>query len=244
VTVALLHSEQLHGSLTVGSAIRRRYPHVRRRTRLCMDPWHYENEAWNAGRVTVAGVDEAGRGPLAGPVVAAAVVLARDFAPDGVADSKALTERARERVCERILREAAAVGVGIVGPEIIDEINILRATHRAMADALRSLRLPCDFALVDGLPVTGLSVESRAIVKGDALSVSIGAASIVAKVTRDRIMRALDQQYPAYGFADHKGYCTRAHLAAIDNHGPCPCHRRSFAPVAERLAQCRLPGLV
>ncbi len=208
-----------------------------------VDCWEYERAAWANGMLCVAGLDEAGRGPLAGPVVAAAVVLPRDFEMSGVRDSKQLSAVARDRAYDRILTEAVSVGVGVVEPDEIDRINILQATHTAMRAALSNISAAFDFVLVDGLAVPGLPVSSRAIVKGDAKSVSIGAASIVAKVTRDRIMEEMDQRYPEYGFASHKGYCTREHLSAIDAHGPCPCHRKSFAPVAERLANCRLPGL-
>jgi len=206
------------------------------------DPWAYEKQAWSDGHTRVAGLDEAGRGPLAGPVVAAAVILPPGIDVTGLNDSKVMTAPAREKAFGRIVSEAA-VGVGIVGPEIIDEINILRATHEAMKAALGNLDAAFDFVLVDGLPVPGLPAESLSIVKGDSKSVSIMAASIVAKVTRDRIMIELDREYPQYGFASHKGYCTSRHLAAIRRCGPCPCHRRSFAGVREGAVECVLPGL-
>ena len=208
-----------------------------------MNPWTYENQARSQGHQRIAGLDEAGRGPLAGPVVAAAVVLPEDFTTDGVGDSKALSATARKRAFDRIMAEAAAVGIGITGPEVIDRINILRATHLAMKAALDDIGSAFDYILVDGLAVAGLPAESLAIVGGDARSISIGAASIIAKVTRDAIMVELDADYPYYGFASHKGYCTKNHLDALDRHGPCPCHRKSFAPVAERISNCRLPGL-
>lgn len=204
------------------------------------DPWHYERIARSRGFVSIAGVDEVGRGPLAGPVVAAAVILPEDFDPEGIRDSKRLTPRTRDTLCERIRAEATAVGIGIVGPQEIDEINILRATCKAMQAALQDLGVAFDFVLLDGMSVSGLGAESMAIVKGDDKSVSIASASIVAKVTRDRIMCELDERYPEYGFAAHKGYGCKTHLQALDRHGPCPCHRRSFAPVGERLSQCRL----
>ena len=206
------------------------------------DPWAYEKQARIEGYADIAGLDEAGRGPLAGPVVAAAVVLPKGFDADGVGDSKAMTAKARERMFGRITGEAI-YGVGIIEPEVIDKINILQATYAAMRAALKDLGAAFDFILVDGRPVPGLPGPSRAIVKGDALSVSIGAASIVAKVTRDRIMVELDKLYPEYGFAGHKGYGCRSHVVALDKYGPCPCHRRSFRPVAERIIDCRLPGL-
>ena len=207
------------------------------------DPWHYEKRARSEGHSVIAGVDEAGRGPLAGPVVAAAVILPDGFDCAGICDSKAMTAASREAACDRILRQAKAVGTGTVGPETIDKINILRATHRAMRAALDDLGAAFDFILVDGLPVPDLPRPSISVVKGDSKSPSIMAASIVAKVTRDRIMTELDRLYPDYGFASHKGYCTPEHLAAIERCGPCPCHRRSFAPVAERIVNCRLAGL-
>ena len=199
----------------------------------------YEKEAWASGFSCLAGIDEAGRGPLAGPVVAAAVVFDPDYIQSELestyarlTDSKAMSEKVREEYF-RILNNAKAVsiGVGIVEPSEIDEINILKATHCAMAQAAK--QVGADHALVDGLPVKGLPCGHTAIVKGDALSLSISAASIIAKVTRDRIMVELDAVYPGYGFADHKGYGTKAHLEALHKFGATPIHRQSFRPVAE-----------
>lgn len=199
----------------------------------------YEQEAIQSGFEHIAGVDEAGRGPLAGPVVAAAVLfepeyehtrILTDFA--GLTDSKALSEAKRNAFFDQISTHAQIkIGIGVVDPLVIDEINILKATHLAMADALK--QVPADFALIDGLPVKGLPCGSRAIVKGDALSLSISAASIIAKVTRDRIMVQLSEMYPAYGFEKHKGYGTRQHLDALRRCGATPVHRKSFKPVAE-----------
>jgi len=182
----------------------------------------------------VAGIDEAGRGPLAGPVIAAAVILPPDFALDGLDDSKKLTAKKRESF-HAILTTRAEIhwAVGAASVEEIDTLNILRATHLAMARAVEALPSKPDHALVDGLPVRGLPVDHTALVSGDALSVTIAAASIIAKVTRDRLMVELDAQYPQYGFARHKGYGVREHLAALRHHGPCPVHRRSFQPVAQ-----------
>ncbi|MEN6356603.1 MAG: ribonuclease HII [Armatimonadota bacterium] len=207
------------------------------------DIWVYENQARSIGYESIAGLDEAGRGPLAGPVVAAAVILPECFDPTGIDDSKKLTPAKREMMFERISSEAAAVGVGIVGPEEIDRINILRATHQAMRLALENMGAPYDYVLVDGLSVSGLGAPTLAIVKGDSKCVSIGAASIIAKVTRDAIMVDLDQQYPGYGFAKHKGYGCKSHIEAIERLGPCPCHRKTFSPISERNANCLLPGL-
>ena len=186
------------------------------------------------GFAFVAGVDEAGRGPLAGPVVAAAAILPNDCQLNGVDDSKKLTARKREllyaelTVCAEIVWAVAEATV-----EEIDRLNILHATHLAMARAIEALPRRPDHALVDGLPVRGLPVEHTALVEGDTLSLSIAAASIIAKVTRDRLMSELDTQYPQYGFVRHKGYGVREHLEALRNHGPCPVHRRTFQPVAQ-----------
>jgi ribonuclease HII len=195
--------------------------------------WDYERLAWEAGHVSVAGVDEAGRGPLAGPVVAAAVVLPPEIAVPGLADSKRLTAEQREAIYTLLTGCALAFSVAAIGPERIDRINILRATEEAMAEALRKLpELPA-LALVDGLPARGLPCPHRAIVKGDTCCVSIAAASIVAKVARDRLMADLDACYPGYGFARHKGYPTPEHQDALRRLGPSPIHRRSFRPVRE-----------
>jgi ribonuclease HII len=191
----------------------------------------FERQAWRAGYRAVAGVDEAGRGALAGPVLAAAVIIAPDEEIAGIDDSKRLTPRQREELEHLIQERALGWAVGIATAEEVDELNVLRATERAMAGALRRLRPVPDYALVDGRPVRGLPVPSRAIIDGDARSVSIAAASVLAKVERDRIMCAMHGRYPEYGFADHKGYGTRRHSEALLQHGPCPIHRLSFEPV-------------
>jgi len=198
-----------------------------------------ESEHWRAGQSRVAGLDEAGRGPLAGPVVAAAVVLQPDFARAalddqlaGLTDSKQLTPAKREAFYA-VLRSSSSVDVGVGTADVaeINRLNILRATHLAMARALADLpRLP-DHVLIDGLPVPGLPVPSTAMVKGDALSLSIAAASVVAKVVRDATMVELDRQYPAYGFGAHKGYGTARHIQALFEYGPTPEHRSEFRPV-------------
>lgn len=195
----------------------------------------FEEHAHLSGFLYVAGVDEAGRGPLAGPVVAGAVIL-----PDiveglnGLNDSKQLTGAKRERLFMTLLEcEQVVCSVGLASVEEIDQLNILRATHLAMARAVDGLTQKADFCLVDGLPVKGLSIPHRAIVKGDGRSLSIAAASVLAKVTRDRMMIEADIVYPQYGFAKHKGYGTKAHMEALRRYGPCPLHRRSFAPVSQ-----------
>ena len=194
-----------------------------------MDMRHHENDCAAQGFLRIAGVDEAGRGPLAGPVVAACVVLCADFDGDGIDDSKKLTEKRRDAAYIRITASACHYGIGIVHREEIDRINILRASHVAMRIAIGKLPHPPDMLLVDGLRVPDLPCQNqRAIVGGDAASLSIAAASILAKVTRDRIMCEMDALYPGYGFAKHKGYCCKEHFAALDSLGPCEIHRRSF----------------
>lgn len=195
-----------------------------------------EDAAFGAGYTVVGGLDEAGRGPLAGPVVAACVVLPEGVVPDGVADSKSLTPAARSRVFAVIRKVAIGTGIGVATAAEIDSTNILRATHLAMRRAVEACTVRPSFVLVDGLPVPSLPVPHRAIVRGDARCVSIAAASIVAKVTRDAIMDELDARYPGYGFAENKGYGTRAHQTALSQMGPCPEHRQSFRPVRDCLA--------
>jgi ribonuclease HII len=179
-------------------------------------------------------VDEAGRGPLAGPVVAAAVILDPERTWDGVADSKTLTHDAREQLFARVLAEARAFAWSVAGPRTIDRQNIRRATLLAMARAVALLRIEPDLILVDGVDtVPGCACAQRAVTDGDARCLSIAAASIVAKVVRDRIMIRLDRVWPRYGFAQHKGYSTPEHFAALEAHGPCPLHRLSFRPVGQ-----------
>lgn len=200
----------------------------------------HERAAWSNGILILAGIDEAGRGPLAGPVVAAAACIPRAYLEaeegrllEGLTDSKQLTEARRETYFSLLTAEPAIRhGIGRAEPAEIDALNILNATHLAMRRAVAALAAPADLLLVDGRPVPGLPYPHRAIVKGDAQSLLIAAASVLAKVTRDREMLELDAQYPGYGFAQHKGYGTAAHLAALRTRGPSPVHRRSFAPVA------------
>lgn len=187
-----------------------------------------EQELWTRGLDILAGVDEAGRGPLAGPVVAAAVILPKDLAIPGVDDSKKLSEKRREQLYDEVCARAVAFGVGIVDHEAIDRLNILQATILAMHRAIDGLILPPKFLLVDGTTFRHELIPFRTVVDGDARSLTIAAASIVAKVTRDRLMRQYDVDFPAYGFARNKGYGTPEHLDAIKRLGYCPIHRRSF----------------
>jgi ribonuclease HII len=201
----------------------------------------FERQLWNEGVGRLAGVDEAGRGPLAGPVVAAAVVFDREFVERetdlsllGLTDSKQLSESRRNSFYELLMKcPGAEAAVGIAGAGEIDSLNILRATHLAMARAVAGLKTPPEFVIVDGLPVKGLPCRSIAIVRGDSKSISIAAASVVAKVTRDSMMREMDRVYPRYGFAGHKGYGSRTHVRALIEFGPCPEHRLTFRPVRE-----------
>jgi ribonuclease HII len=194
----------------------------------------FEEKLRAFGFCRVAGVDEAGRGPLAGPVVAAAVILPAGFSHPRLNDSKKLSEKVRVSLFAELL-EAREVASAIVevGPEEIDQLNILRATHEAMRRAVLKLQPEPDHVLIDGLPVSPFPKPQTALVGGDGLSLSIAAASVLAKVTRDRLMLALDAEYPQYAFAQHKGYGTALHLARLQKHGPCPAHRRSFAPVRQ-----------
>ena len=189
------------------------------------------------GEPLLAGVDEAGRGPLAGPVVAAAVILDPRQPIAGLADSKRLSPKRRERLHDLICEHALCCSVAEASVEEIDRLNILHATMLAMQRAVAGLRLPPRIVLVDGNRLPQLDVPAEAVVRGDALVPAISAASIVAKVRRDRLCQQLEEQYPDYGFAAHKGYGTAAHLAALRRLGPCPQHRRSFAPVAAALAE-------
>ena len=190
--------------------------------------FRYEREAREQGYTAVCGVDEAGRGPLAGPVCAAAVILPAGLVIEGVNDSKKLSEKKREELFPVICEKALAYGIGWADEREIDEINILQATYRAMKRAVESLPLTADYALIDGNRMPPLAIPGTTIVKGDALSMSIAAASILAKVSRDRVMVQFSREYPQYGFEQHKGYGTAAHVQALREYGPCPLHRQSF----------------
>lgn len=195
--------------------------------------WSYERKAAASGFLNVAGVDEAGRGPLAGPVVAAAVILPSTFSDDRITDSKKLTDKKRRLLFDVIYQEAAAVGVGIADHDVIDEMNILQASLYAMSLAVGELKVSPDYLLIDGTFQIRYDLPQEAIKKGDSLSISIAAASIIAKVTRDRMMEEYDAIYPVYGFKGHKGYPTKAHKESIRINGVSPIHRKSFKGVKE-----------
>lgn len=199
-----------------------------------MPDYSHEINLIARGYKRVAGVDEAGRGPIAGPVCAGAVILPPSFSCPLLDDSKKLTKKRREVLYGEITTNPKIIwAVGLVEAPEIDQINILCATHRAMGLALDGLSEKPDIALIDGLPVKGLSLPHEALVKGDGLSLSIAAASVIAKVTRDRIMAKIDEEFPEYGFIRHQGYGTREHLESLRKHGPCRHHRRSFQPISQ-----------
>ena len=188
-----------------------------------------EKVFYNKGIEYIAGIDEAGRGPLAGPVVVASVIMPKDSMIEGINDSKKVSEKKREKLYDIILEEAISYGIGIIYQDEIDEINILQATKKGLTEAVEQMKIKPDLIMVDALTVIDtLGIPYQSIIKGDAKCYSISAASIIAKVTRDRIMREWDKVYPEYGFAAHKGYGTAKHIAALKEYGPCEIHRRSF----------------
>ena len=193
-----------------------------------IDLWQIEHDCFADGCTVVCGVDEAGRGPLAGPVCAAAVILPADLEIPGLNDSKKLTDKKRRELYDIIIARSIAYGIALVDEKTIDEINILQATFLAMERAVAQLSVQPDLALVDGNRAPALPVPVKTVIKGDSLSASIAAASILAKVTRDRLMEELDETYPAYGFAVHKGYGTKRHYEALAEFGPSPVHRMTF----------------
>ena len=187
-----------------------------------------EKDLHQKGFKNICGIDEAGRGPLAGPVVIASVIMPEDSMIEGVNDSKKVSEKKRELLYDKILEEAISYSVAIIGQDVIDEINILNATKMAMREAVANLDPKPNFALVDAVYIEDLGIEQQGFVKGDAKSMSIAAASIVAKVKRDTFMEEMDEKYPEYGFKSNKGYGTKAHMDALREYGPCPIHRLSF----------------
>ena len=199
------------------------------------DFWAFEKKARDAGHHIIAGIDEAGRGPLAGPVVSAAVILPDGADLPGIDDSKKLSPVRRNRLYDQLYGVACAIGIGVVDAAEIDRVNILQATLRSMALAVANLRPQPDHLLIDGIFTIATDLSQQAIKKGDSLSISIAAASIVAKVTRDRIMIQVDTLFPEFGFCQHKGYPTQQHRAALQRHGCSPIHRRTFKGVREHL---------
>lgn len=203
--------------------------------------WQYENDAFSRGFSVIAGMDEAGRGPLAGPVVAAAAILPRGFMLENCNDSKQLSAKLRQELYEEIMgNHEIETGIGVVPHDKIDEINILRATILAMTLAVRDLKKQPDFVLIDALFIPDLGIENRGVIRGDSRSITIAAASIVAKQTRDNLMLEHDRQYPQYGFAKHKGYGTKYHQEMLKIHGPSPIHRKTFLPAREQCEELDL----
>ena len=193
-----------------------------------------ENELYAEGFTAVCGVDEAGRGPLCGPVVAAACILPRGYIPEGINDSKKLTEKKREKLFDLICENAVAFCIAEASVEEIDRLNILEADLLAMRRAIEGLSVPADYALIDGNIARDFPIPAKAVIHGDAISPSIAAASILAKVTRDRMCLELDREYPQYGIAKHKGYGTKAHMDALRQYGPSPIHRKQFIRFLEK----------
>jgi ribonuclease HII len=193
----------------------------------------YENELYKKNIKLIAGVDEVGRGPLAGPVVCAAVILKEDYENDKINDSKKLTEKKREALYDVIMGEALSVGIGISSEDVIDEINILQATKKAMTEAIKNLDIKPEHVLIDAVKLEDLDIPQTSIIKGDAKSISIAASSIIAKVTRDRMMIELDKKHPEYDFKNNKGYGTKKHIEAIRKYGIIKEHRKTFAPCDE-----------
>lgn len=195
----------------------------------------YEQSAYGRGFKVIAGLDEAGRGPLAGPVVAAAVILPRDYINSEIKDSKQLSAKKRENLFKQIKTDALSIGLGVIEPSIIDKINIHHASLLAMKEAVENLTVPVDYLLIDGIFKIKMDIEQETIVAGESASLSVASASIIAKVSRDRIMDIYHRQYPQYNFCDNKGYATADHRKAILEFGCCKIHRRSFRPVREAL---------
>ena len=197
-----------------------------------IDNYKYEKELNDKGIYLIAGVDEVGRGPLIGPVVAAAVILPRNFKLDGLTDSKKLSEKKREMFYEIIKKEALAIGIGVISEKRIDEINIYEATKEAMKEAIDNLEIRPEYILIDAMPLK-LDIPTLSIIKGDLLSITISAASVIAKVTRDHMMYELDKEYPMYDLKNNKGYGTKKHIEAIKKYGITKYHRLSYKPVSD-----------
>ena len=195
--------------------------------------YKYENELYDEGFENICGVDEAGRGPLAGPVVVAACILPPFLKIEGINDSKQLTEKKREALYKIIVKNALAYSVVFVSEKEVDELNIYQATKKGMLKAISDLKITPDYVLIDAMPLGELELKHQSLIHGDALSASVAAASILAKVSRDHYMEKMDFKYPNYGFKKHKGYGTKEHLAALEKYGPCKIHRKTFGPVSK-----------
>ena len=197
-----------------------------------MNLYEYENELYDKGINLIGGIDEVGRGPLIGPVVAACVILPKNYKLEGLTDSKKLSEKKRDKFYNILMKDAVSIGIGIVGEKAIDELNIYQATKKAMAQAVDNMKIKPEHILVDAMPLE-LDIPTTSIIKGDAKSITIAAASVIAKVTRDRMMYELDKKYPMYDLKHNKGYPTKKHLEAIDKYGITKYHRLSYGPVKQ-----------
>ena len=202
-----------------------------------VDLYQYEKELWKNGINLIAGMDEVGRGPLIGPVVTACVILPKDFVLEGLTDSKKLSEKKREEFYDYIMEHAISVGIGMIDENVIDEVNIYEATKLAMYQAVEKSKVKPEHVLIDAMKLDKLEMPSTSIIKGDAKSISIAAASVIAKVTRDRMMIELDQKYPMYGFKSHKGYPTKKHIEAIKEYGLIDGYRKTFKPISEMVKE-------
>lgn len=202
-----------------------------------VDLYQYEKELWKNGINLIAGMDEVGRGPLIGPVVTACVILPKDFVLEGLTDSKKLSEKKREEFYDYIMEHAISVGIGMMDENVIDEVNIYEATKLAMYQAVEKSKVKPEHVLIDAMKLDKLEMPSTSIIKGDAKSISIAAASVIAKVTRDRIMIELDKWYPMYGFKSHKGYPTKKHIEAIKEYGLIDGYRKTFKPISEMVKE-------
>ena len=200
-----------------------------------VDLYQYEKELWKNGINLIAGMDEVGRGPLIGPVVTACVILPKDFVLEGLTDSKKLSEKKREEFYDYIMEHAISVGIGMMDEKVIDEVNIYEATKLAMYQAVEKSKVKPEHVLIDAMKLDKLEMPSTSIIKGDAKSISIAAASVIAKVTRDRMMIELDKKYPMYGFKSHKGYPTKKHIEAIKEYGLIDGYRKTFKPISEMI---------
>lgn len=202
-----------------------------------VDLYQYEKELWKNGINLIAGMDEVGRGPLIGPVVTACVILPKDFVLEGLTDSKKLSEKKREEFYDYIMEHAISVGIGMMDEKVIDEVNIYEATKLAMYQAVEKSKVKPEHVLTDAMKLDKLEMPSTSIIKGDAKSISIAAASVIAKVTRDRMMIELDKKYPMYGFKSHKGYPTKKHIEAIKEYGLIDGYRKTFKPISEMVKE-------
>lgn len=205
-----------------------------------IDLYKYEKELWNEGINYIGGIDEVGRGPLIGPVVTACVILPKDFELKGLTDSKKLSEKKREEYYDYIMEHALSVSVGMMDEKVIDEVNIYEATKLAMYQAVEKSKIKPEHVLIDAMKLENLDMPSTSIIKGDAKSISIAAASVIAKVTRDRMMIELDEKYPMYGFKSHKGYPTKKHVEAVEKYGLIDGYRLTFKPISTMIDKTKI----